>query len=387
MIALRILQVATSLSEAKTGDVLSTMAWLKQQGHEVAIAAGGDDDIPGATVLRYRKGTASWWLGGKRAWIEQVSAWRPDIIHLHGVAALSAARAAAKALALPIVVSVEAVVSGSKVRALRDAHISWIFVPTEAHRAHYVGRLKFSRDNVTQLPFTFSREELLSQTARKNQQQASTNSSTNPLSIGCLAQSGDGQSAELFIEQFIEPFIEQCEQLLADPQLPRFQVVIGYDESIAAEQIHARVREKKNRPWCRLIACPRCEELLPEIDLFIQPSGIRHVAPIIAALGAGRTVLAVNETGVDELITHEKTGVIVPPNDPAALKTALLSLLSDQALRTRLAHTAENDARKRFAIDVVGPVLVALYRNAINAAHHPEDKGEGSRAYKRQLTQ
>jgi Glycosyl transferase 4-like domain len=158
MIALRILHLATSLSEAQTGDALSTMTWLKQQGHEVAIAAGSADGeaeipgVPGITALRYRTGAASWWLGGKRTLIAQVGAWRPDIIHLHGIAAVSAARAVAAALSLPVVVSVDELVHGNKIRALRDGHISWIFVPTEAHRAHYVGRLKFSRDNVTHLP-------------------------------------------------------------------------------------------------------------------------------------------------------------------------------------------------------------------------------------------
>ena len=54
------------------------------------------------------------------------------------------------------------------------------------------------------------------------------------------------------------------------------------------------------------------------------------------ALASGRPVVSCAVSGVPELVHHGETGLIVPPDDPAALAGAVARLAGDGALRERL---------------------------------------------------
>jgi len=85
-------------------------------------------------------------------------------------------------------------------------------------------------------------------------------------------------------------------------------------------------------------------DLLAACDVFILPS--RHEGLGVAALeamAAARPVVATRVGGLAEAVVDERTGLLVPPDDPGALADALARLLHDPALRERLA--AEGPAR------------------------------------------
>ncbi len=368
MIGLRILHLATSLAAAKAGDVLTTMTWLQQNGHEVAIAAGGEDEIPGFTVLRYKSGAASWWLGGKRALMEQVEEWRPDIVHLHGIEALAAARAIAKSLEVPIVLSVDDVLAPQKGKELNDPAISWILVPTEAHRAHYIGRLKLARDGVAQLPFTFHYDTVVAASARE------AHDADAPSVIGIFLRD----------EIDVNPILKQCDELIATGK--KFTCLVGHNDDIENDELAEQIITDKNRPWLSVKNMQNTGELLPHIDIFVQPNTENRVAPLIKAMAAGRPVIAAADVGIDEIIQNNQTGLIAQADDPQSIGKAITSLLDNTDLCQELAVAGQKDARARFDIEVIGAALLELYRNAISAIHHPENKGEGSKAYRRQIT-
>jgi hypothetical protein len=370
MIGLRILHLATSLHAAKAGDALTAIEWLKQHGHEVAFAAGGDEDIPGVTMLRFRTGAASWWLGGKRALIEQVVEWRPDVVHLHGREAMAAARAIAKEIEVPVLMSIDAALPPAKSKDLHDAAISWVLVPTEAHRAHYVGRVKLGQDNVAQLPFSFNYEGLIGDSMRE------AHDAGDPPVIGLFADPND---------KAVTAILNELDTLAA--QGVAFSCIIAYRNPDDEESIRESYLQDVKRPWIQIKCCEHIGLILPQIDIMVHPCGERRAAPIIAAMGTGRTVIACANLGIEELIKNDETGIVIPCNDHNALRTALINVLSDSALRKRFGEAAQADAKNRFEINVVGPALVELYRNAISALHRPEGKVDGSRAYRRQITQ
>lgn len=367
MIGLRVLHLATSPAAAAGGDVLTTMNWLTTHGHTVALAAGGDGEIPGVEMIRFRSGAASWWLGGKRSLIDQVQAWKPDVVHLHGAEAMAAARALGSGLELPVVVSVDRILPAARARALRDALVSWVLVPTEAHRAHYIGRAKLARDCVSVLPFAIDVEHMAA---------VGADTVGDALTVGFEANEDDAAML---------PLVAAVARLRSSGT--GVKLAIGVGSGAKRENLINTLAEHQTDGWCEVLATPGHDALITRCDVLVQPSGDeRGVAALIVAMAAGRAVAAAANTGMDELIQEDVTGLLVGMGDQAALDAAIGRLVQDAALRRRLGDAAQAQARARYAISVVGPALVELYQLAISALQNPGSKGDGSRAYKRRIT-
>jgi glycosyltransferase involved in cell wall biosynthesis len=368
VIGLRIMHLATSPAAAAGGDVLTTMNWLTTNGHTVALAAGGDGEISGVEMIRFRSGAASWWLGGKRSLIDQVQAWKPDLVHLHGAEAMAAARALGIGLALPVVVSVDHVLPAVRARMLRDVLLSWVLVPTEAHRAHYVGRAKLARDCVSVLPFAIDVEHMAA---------VGADTVGDALTIGFEAHADDPA---------LLPLVAAIAKVRAGVRAG-VRLVVGVGTGAKRENLINTLAEHQTDGWCEVLNARGHDALITRCDVLVQPSGDeRGVAPVIVAMAAGRAVVAAANTGMNELLNDGVTGLLVSTGDQAALDAALTRLILDAALRRRLGDAAQSHARARYAISVVGPALVELYQLAISAQQNPGSKGDGNHAYKRRVT-
>jgi len=98
--------------------------------------------------------------------------------------------------------------------------------------------------------------------------------------------------------------------------------------------------------------------LLGRADLFVLPSrlarsGDRDGLPnvLMEAQAFAVPVLATDVSGIPELVTHGKTGWLVPERDPAALADALRRLMDDHELRLRLANAGAKNVRAKFSSD------------------------------------
>lgn len=65
----------------------------------------------------------------------------------------------------------------------------------------------------------------------------------------------------------------------------------------------------------------------------------------VEAMAAGKAVVACRVGGVPESVVDGETGLLVPPDDRAALAAAIVRLGQDRALRDRLAGAALARAR------------------------------------------
>lgn len=99
------------------------------------------------------------------------------------------------------------------------------------------------------------------------------------------------------------------------------------------------------------------ERLIAASDLVVFPSTQPHFArPVIEAGAMGKPVVASRIGGVEELVEDGKTGILVPPNTPAALSDAICTVLEDETFaeemgkagykRAALLYSAEKNVRK-----------------------------------------
>jgi glycosyltransferase involved in cell wall biosynthesis len=71
---------------------------------------------------------------------------------------------------------------------------------------------------------------------------------------------------------------------------------------------------------------------------------------VVEAAACGTAVVAADAGATAELIEQRRTGLLVRPDDPAALADALERLLQDEALAAALAAAARQRALERYGI-------------------------------------
>ncbi len=111
-------------------------------------------------------------------------------------------------------------------------------------------------------------------------------------------------------------------------------------------------------------------------DLFVLPSTNRAEAfgiVLIEALAAGLPLISTElSTGTSFVNQHEVTGLVTPPNDPAALAAAVNRITRDPDLRGRMAAAALARARAEFDQSLMVARVQALYDEAL--AQDPSGK-------------
>ena len=116
------------------------------------------------------------------------------------------------------------------------------------------------------------------------------------------------------------------------------------------------VRLRGERPHAELVPLYQ-RALMFVLPCVVAANGDRDILPNVLkeAMAIGVPVVTTQLDGIEELVTHGRTGLLVPPNDPDALASALRTLLENAALRRQLADEARQviearfDARKNFA--------------------------------------
>jgi glycosyltransferase involved in cell wall biosynthesis len=84
----------------------------------------------------------------------------------------------------------------------------------------------------------------------------------------------------------------------------------------------------------------------------------------LEAMSHGRPVVATGVGGLRDLVVDGKTGLVVPPRDPPALRAALRRLLADRELRRRLGAAGRQRAQERFSWAAVTDATLAAYADA-----------------------
>ncbi|HUH15535.1 MAG TPA: glycosyltransferase family 4 protein, partial [Gaiellaceae bacterium] len=89
---------------------------------------------------------------------------------------------------------------------------------------------------------------------------------------------------------------------------------------------------------------------------------------LLEAMLASRPVVAAHVSAVPEVVRDRETGLLVPPDDPAALAAALNALLGDRELSARYGTAGLARARAKFSVARMAERTLAVYRASPAAA-------------------
>jgi glycosyltransferase involved in cell wall biosynthesis len=102
--------------------------------------------------------------------------------------------------------------------------------------------------------------------------------------------------------------------------------------------------------------------ILGAADVAVMPSLNEALSNVLLeSMAAGAPVVATRVGGTPEALTDGETGLLVPPNDAAAIATAVSRLLDDRELACRLGQAARTRTAERFSVDRMVRATENLY--------------------------
>lgn len=105
--------------------------------------------------------------------------------------------------------------------------------------------------------------------------------------------------------------------------------------------------------------------LLACCDIGVLPSRTEGLPnAVLEYMAAGLPVVATSVGGVPEILENEGNGLLIPPENPGALSTALLRLLQDEEMRKRLGRAGRERVLTQFNFASVMARLKQLYKDS-----------------------
>ena len=157
--------------------------------------------------------------------------------------------------------------------------------------------------------------------------------------------------------------------LLVD-RFPKLQLYVVGDGPLRS-QLEREARDRAiDARVCFAGIDPEVHPWLSSTDVFVLPSRSEGMGRVLQeAMASGVAVVASRVGGIPELVRDGVSGLLVDPDDPAALAEAIGDLLDDDARRRQLA-----DAGRRFVADSYGlPGLVSEIEEIYDRAAHMDD--------------
>ena len=107
---------------------------------------------------------------------------------------------------------------------------------------------------------------------------------------------------------------------------------------------------------------------LKESNILVIPSRMESIPQVIKeAFYLKIPIVATNVGGIPELITHEETGMLVPPDDPKKLKETIIQLLSNKELAEKIANNGFDFVMNNLTWEILLPKYIKFYEKLLNS--------------------
>jgi glycosyltransferase involved in cell wall biosynthesis len=103
-------------------------------------------------------------------------------------------------------------------------------------------------------------------------------------------------------------------------------------------------------------------------DVFVNPSSVEGLpVAILEAMALSRPVVAAAAGGVPGIVKEGVTGILVEPNDPAALAGGIQKLVDDPVLAGRLGEAAQDMVMSEYGLEPMVRATEDVYRKVTGA--------------------
>ncbi len=158
---------------------------------------------------------------------------------------------------------------------------------------------------------------------------------------------------------------------------PRAQLVLcaGAPDTLellaeVTEQVDRLRDTRKGVVWIPgMLAKPEIIQLLSHASVFVCPSVYEPLGIVnLEAMACGTAVVASRVGGIPEVVDDGVTGLLVPPEDPAALAEAVNTLLGDPVRADAMGRRGRDRAVAEFGWQAVAEKTARLYESLLSPA-------------------
>jgi glycosyltransferase involved in cell wall biosynthesis len=108
--------------------------------------------------------------------------------------------------------------------------------------------------------------------------------------------------------------------------------------------------------------------IINKASVYVVPS-LREGMPyvLLEAMACGKAVVGSDIPGINDVITHMKNGILVPPRDSQLLAQAVLTLLDNEKPRRKLGQKARELMVEKYSWDKITSKIEKVYRETMEA--------------------
>jgi len=118
--------------------------------------------------------------------------------------------------------------------------------------------------------------------------------------------------------------------------------------------------------YCTNVEWKKAMSILKSSNVLVLPSRIESIPNVIKeAFFLKVPVVATNAGGIPEIVTHGKTGLLVPPNEPQSLADSINHLLENKEYAKKLADAAYEFLINNLTWDILLPKYIKFYEDLV----------------------
>ena len=130
------------------------------------------------------------------------------------------------------------------------------------------------------------------------------------------------------------------------------------------------VENKRGKHKITFLLTVSGDKLIPwyqKASIFVSPHTYNPVFPVVnpEALACGTPIVGTNVGGIPEIVIDEVTGLLVPPDDPVELASAIQRLLEDKDLRDRCEKQGRMLVEQSFSWTAIAKKLCGIYEEIL----------------------